>query len=118
MRYEVKPYKGANGEMPYEVFLQEIRTTHPDLFALVRAGREKIERGDRHGPPLTRQVDKQHKIYELRVGYGNIARVFFFFWPGRVIYLMNGYVKKSQKLDGRQLQRAREYKRDWEERTA
>lgn len=118
MRFDVRKYRTASDEVPVEVFLEEIRLSHPDLHALVLSGIKKIERGDRHGPPLTQQVDKANKIFELRVGFTNIARVFFFFQPGRQIYLMNGYVKKSKKVDPRELERAREYKRDWEERMA
>ncbi len=117
VRYDVRKYRAENGEAPVEVFLKKIRLTHPDLHALVVSGMKKIERGDRHGPPLTEQVDKANKIFELRVGYKNIARVFFFFQRGRLIYLMNGYVKKAQKVDDNELQRARDYKKDWEERT-
>lgn len=117
MRYDVRKYRTENEEAPVEIFLEKIRLTHPDLHALVVSGMKKIERGDRHGPPLTEQVDKAHKIFELRVGFKNIARVFFFFQPGRLIYLTNGYVKKGQKVDDNELQRAREYKKDWEERT-
>jgi hypothetical protein len=54
-------------------------------------------------------------ILELRVGNRDIARVFFF-QPGQQIICTNGYVKKSQKLDPRELARARRYKADWEQK--
>ncbi len=55
-------------------------------------------------------------IFELRIGDKNIARVFFFFRQGQEIILTNGYVKKQQKVDTGELERARRYKKDWEER--
>jgi len=73
----------------------------------------KLNNSERHGPPLTTQVDAANQIFELRVGSTNIARVFFFFQPGREIIVTNGYVKKRQRLDPRELQRAREYRQDW-----
>jgi Phage derived protein Gp49-like (DUF891) len=71
---------------------------------------------ERHGPPLTELVDQKYDIFELRIGDKNIARVFFFFRQGREIIMTNGYVKKQQKVDTRELARARTYKKDWEER--
>ena len=61
-------------------------------------------------------VDKDHGILELRVGQATIARVFFFFRRDREIILTNGYVKKRQKVDVRELAKALAYKREWEER--
>jgi len=42
------------------------------------------------------------------VGKTNIARVFFF-QPGQEIIVTNGYVKKRQKLDQDELQRAQRH---------
>jgi phage-related protein len=46
----------------------------------------------------------------------NIARVFFFFGQGQELILTHGYVKKQQKVDARELERARSYKKDWKQR--
>jgi hypothetical protein len=43
--------------------------------------------------------------------------VFWFYQRRRVIIATNGYVKKTQKLDTTELQRACKYKKDWEVRT-
>jgi hypothetical protein len=40
------------------------------------------------------------------------------FEPGRRIVVTNGYVKKAQRLDLGELERARRYKADWERRHA
>lgn len=117
MRYNVEFYYTQSGEKPVAGFIAELREKHPDLHKLVKAGIKKLEDGRNHRKPLTRLVDPDHDIFELRVGRKNIARVFWFFRAGRVIVLTNGYVKKKQKLDPTELQRAREYKKDWEERT-
>jgi len=61
-------------------------------------------------------VDAEHGILELRVGSANIARAFFFFRQGQRIVVTHGYVKKRQKVDPRELERARRYKQDWEGR--
>jgi phage-related protein len=86
------------------------------LHKLVVAGIKKLEASERHGPPLTVLVDQKDVLFELRIGDKNIARVFFFFQQGQQIILTNGYVKKKQKVDTEELERARTYKKDWEKR--
>lgn len=117
MRYRVEFYYAPSGEKPVAGFIAELRVEHPDLYKLIKAGIKKLEDRRYHRAPLTKLVDPDHDIFELRVGGKNIARVFWFYRPGRVIMLTNGYVKKKQKLDPAELQRARDYKKDWEERT-
>ncbi len=118
VQFDVRFYYLDNEEQerPLLTFLQRLRKTEPVLHKLLVAGLKKIERSERHGPPLTEMVDKEHGILELRVGDANIARAFFFFRRGQEIIVTNGYVKKQQKVDGGELQRARDYKRDWEAR--
>jgi len=41
--------------------------------------------------------------------------VLFFFQQGREIIMTRGYVKKQQKVDTRELEQVRAYKKDWEE---
>jgi phage-related protein len=45
------------------------------------------------------------KLFELRTHGG--VRVFYFMDAGRLIFCTNGYVKKKQKLDPREIQQAR-----------
>lgn len=116
MQFDVRFYVTENGERPVLLFLEELRRAEPVLHKLIVAGIKKIEQSERHGPPLTEKVDPDHDLFELRIGAANIARVFFFFRRGREIILTNGYVKKRQKVDAGALAKAREYKRDWEER--
>jgi hypothetical protein len=103
-------------ERPILAFLEELRNHEPILHKLLVAGLKKLESSDRHGPPLTEMVDRAHSIFELRVGHANIARAFFFFQRGQEIIVTNGYVKKRQRVDVAELQKARDYKQDWETR--
>lgn len=116
MLFNVRFYFDQQGTKPVVVFLDELRITDPILHKLVIAGIKKIENSERHGPPLTEVLDPDNDILELRIGSANIARVFFFFRRGQEIILTNGYVKKRQKVDQRELEKARRYKRDWEAR--
>src|SRR6266516_7770975 len=116
MQFSVRFYYDADGNKPVLAFLEGLRKQDRVLHKLVVAGIKKLETSERHGPPLTRLVDEKYNIFELRIGDMNIARVFFFFRQGREIILTNGYVKKQQKVDTRELERANIYKKDWETR--
>jgi Phage derived protein Gp49-like (DUF891) len=116
MQFSVHFYYDADGNKPVLAFLEGLRKRDPILHKLVVAGIKKLEMSERHGPPLTQLVDQKYDIFELRIGDKNIARVFFFFRQGREIILANGYVKKRQKVDTGELERARIYKSDWEQR--
>ncbi len=116
MQFSVRFYYDTSGNKPVIAFLKEVRKQDRILHKLVVAGIKKLEMSERHGPPLTELVDQKYDIFELRIGDKNIARVFFFFRQGREIIMTNGYVKKQQKVDTRELARARTYKKDWEER--
>lgn len=114
MRFAVAFYQTADGDEPVSDFLDDLRRTQPALHRLLIAKIELLEDSRWHRPPHTEKLEDN--IFELRIGRKDIARVLFFFAVGRTIILTNGYVKKQQKLDPRELARAREYKRDWERR--
>ena len=116
MQCSVRFYADAEGNKPVVTFLEDLRRKNSILHKLVVAGVKKIEMSERHGPPLTELVDKKNNIFELRVGGKDIARVFFFFQQGQEIILTNGYVKKQQKVDKSELERARRYQADWQAR--
>src|SRR5687767_13611749 len=104
MRYTVTFYASSVGTQPVVDFLEELRTAQPVLHKLVVAGIKKLEDSQRHGPPLTELVDPRERIFELRIGRRNIARLFFFIHD-RTIVLTNGYIKQRQQLDRRELAR-------------
>ena len=57
-----------------------------------------------------RVVDPEEKIYEFKpLQY----RFFNFFCEGRKIIISNGYIKKSQKVSVKDLERARAIKKDY-----
>lgn len=50
-------------------------------------------------------------IYELRTKQGsNIDRIFYFFVIGNKIIMTNGYIKKDQKMDTSEFERAKRYR--------
>ena len=116
MEFRITFFATERGDVPLQLFIDELYATQPVLHRLVMAGLAKLRSSAYHGPPLTTHVDPGLGILEMRVGKRDIARVFLFFRPDRTIVCTNGYVKKAQKVDPAELARARRYKADWEER--
>ena len=55
-------------------------------------------------------------LYEIRVSSGNnIFRIFCFFNKGKVVILLNGFQKKSQKTPSLEIARAEKLKRNYYE---
>lgn len=53
-------------------------------------------------------------IFELRtIQSNNITRIFYFFVAGSSIILTNGYIKKQQKVDEKELKRAKKYRDEY-----
>jgi hypothetical protein len=116
VEYRIVFYATEDGEKPLVAFLESLRGRNDPLHKLVVAGLRKLKNRDNHGPPLTASIQGSSSLMELRVGRTDIARVFFFFRPNWEIVCTNGYVKKSQKLDPKEVARAERYQADWERR--
>jgi phage-related protein len=55
-------------------------------------------------------------LYEIRVSFGNnIFRVFCFFDKGRIIIVLNGFQKKTEKTPKTEIERALKLKKDYYE---
>lgn len=102
-------YKRENGKMPVKDFLGELpiklRAKVVDLFIA-------IEESDLYfDMPHSRPMEDG--IFEFRIQFaGDKARVFYFFEHRGKLILTNGFLKKSQKTPPRELERAKEYKKD------
>jgi hypothetical protein len=116
LEYRVVFYATEDGGKPVAAFLEELRGKHGVLHKLVTAGLVKLKHRDNHGPPPTAPIQGSPGLFELRVGRSDIARVFFFFRPGRQIVCTSGYVKKAERLDPREIARAERFRVDWERR--
>lgn len=56
-------------------------------------------------------------VFELRIKFASdITRIFYFFFVGHKIVLTNGFVKKTQKTPAHEIERALQYKADYERR--
>ncbi len=58
--------------------------------------------------PHSKKVKTINNLYELRVKQGNnICRLFYFHWKDEIYIITSGYMKKSNKLDRKEIVKAK-----------
>jgi phage-related protein len=115
--YDVEFYQKENGDIPVMDFLLSLQ---PKMRAKAYS---EIELLKKHGAdlrePYVKSIkgDKNKGIYELRIKFASdISRIFYFSFKQNIFVLLNGFIKKSNKTPERELERARNYKKDYERR--
>lgn len=117
MDWQVEYYKKENGDIP---ILEYLLT----LDAKMRAKAfSEIELLQKHGinlrEPYTKAIkgEKYKNLFELRVKFSsNISRIFYFTFKGNTFVLLNGFTKKSTETPKKELDKAINYKNDYERR--
>ena len=74
---------------------------------------------EKMGPQLREPYSKSlgDGIFEIRAKQGSdISRVLYFFMVGRRIILTNGFVKKTDKTPPREIDKAKRYRADYQQR--
>lgn len=117
MEWQVLYYKKESGEIPVLEYLLSL-----DVKMRAKAFNE-IELLEKHGSHLREpyvkhiQGEKYKDLFELRVKLAsNISRVFYFSYSKKTFVLLHGFTKKSDKTPARELDRALQYKLDYERR--
>jgi phage-related protein len=114
MDFTVEFYETESGACPVREFLDDLKDSDPDDFAVVVAGLAKLRNSQYHREPLSKALGGG--LFELRhVGKLN-TRVLWFFMKGRRIVLLHGIRNKGQAIPARDLVAARERMRDWRRR--
>jgi phage-related protein len=114
MDFTVEFYETESGACPVREFLDDLKQSDPDDFAVVLAGLAKLRNSQYHREPLSKALGGG--LFELRhVGKLN-TRVLWFFMKGRRIVLLHGIRNKGQAIPPRDLVTARERMRDWRNR--
>ena len=114
MEFTVEFYETDAGRRPVQEFLDALKASDPDVFAVVLAGLAKLRHRQYHREPLTKALGDG--LFELRhVGKLN-TRVLWFFMKGRRIVAVHGIRNKGQAIPARDLDTARERMRDWQKR--
>src|SRR5215212_11359348 len=114
MEFTVEFYETAQGRVPVQEFLDELKRSDPDDFAAVLAGLARLRYRHYHREPLSKALGEG--LFELRhVGKLN-TRVLWFFVKGRRIIAVHGIRNKGQAIPAHDLNTAREPMREWKER--
>jgi len=111
MKKKVILYRKENGDIPIKIFFDELKNTNKQLLAKILAKIDLLNM-DLLGSDDVKFLED--KIYELRIKkQSNIGRVFYFTLHGDSIILLDGIVKKDQKLKRNTLDRVIKYKNDY-----
>lgn len=93
----------AYGDHFEKFLLSQPKKVQDKIFKVIEA----IETYQRIPSHFLRRMTGTQGLYEARIRLGsNIYRVFCFFDDNKLVILLNGFVKKSQKTPVREIERA------------
>lgn len=95
----------------FEEFLKKQPTKVQDkIFKIIEA----IETLERIPSQYLKHLENTDGLYEARIKLGsNIWRVFCFFDKGRLVILLNGFLKKTQKTPKNEIKKALKLKEEY-----
>lgn len=111
--FKAEFYKKEDGSKPAKEFmLSQNEKMKTKLFGLV----DILEQyGNQLREPYSKHLDDG--IFELRAKVGtDISRVLYFFYHEGRIILTHGFVKKTQKTPPSEIEKAKQYRKDFLER--
>lgn len=111
--YNTVFYKTTDGVEPGKDFLLEL--DYKMRAKMIRMLQMLQKNGPDIREPYSKELDDG--IFELRAKVGtNISRLLYFFDEGKIVILMNGFIKKSQKTPQNVIIAAQKYRLDYFER--
>ena len=109
-KFTVEFYETLKGEKPCLEFLNTL-----EVKLRAKAFRDMAlleEKGTELRLPYSEHLDEG--IFELRTKQGrNIIRDLYFFFVGNKIIITHGFRKKTQKVPSGEIERAKEYRKDY-----
>ena len=113
MRFHVEFYEKSNGEPPAREFMlaldKKMRVKLLSMIAILENNGYELRE------PYSKHLSEG--IFELHTKLAsNITRVLYFFYADQRIILTNGFVKKTPKTPPQEIERAKEYCRDYLQR--
>ena len=113
-KFEAEFYEKENGEIPVENFLCSLNIKlKVKIIGLISILEEK---GNLLREPYSKHLEDG--IFELRgkVGSDTVRVLYFFYYKSKIIFT-NGFVKKTQKTPREEIKKAKEYRKDYIERS-
>ena len=113
--YQILFYEKEDGTRPAEEYIHSIS---PKMVArLYKAINVLADYGSQARMPYSEYL--QDGIFQIRAQQeGNITRVLYFFNDGKKVILTNGFTKKTPKTPPAEIERAKRYKAEYEQREA
>ena len=112
-RWTVEWYATPGGEKPLRAFLENLEDDEKNLASALSLLELLESRGNTLRPPRSESLGG--RLFELRA-HPRPVRIFYIFAPGRRIVVLDGVVKKQDRISGDVLRRVRGYQRDAESR--
>ena len=111
MEFTVEFFETGHGQCPVRDFLEKLKESDPNDFAIVMAGLAKLRNQQYHKPRLSKPIGSG--LFELRhVGKLN-TRLLYFFAKGQRIIAVHGIRNKAREISKGDLQVAMGRKADW-----
>ncbi|MDR3345172.1 MAG: type II toxin-antitoxin system RelE/ParE family toxin [Oscillospiraceae bacterium] len=108
--YDIQFFETSEGKCPVRDFMDSL-----DMKMLAKLYRtlEMVEEfGSALREPYSKHLDDG--IFELRAKVGSdITRVLYFFFIGHKVILTNGFIKKTQKTPQGEINKAKEYRKEY-----
>ena len=71
-----------------------------------------LEERDRLEAPLGEKIEAEENLFAIRAMTGGNYRFFYCYDTGTIIYVLNGYQKKSRLIPRRELKRAKQIRKE------
>ena len=111
--FEIEFYQLPNGTKPAAEFLDSLDTK---MRAKALHSLSILEEfGNQLREPYSKQLEDG--LFELRIKFASdISRLFYFFVVNHTIVITNGFVKKTMKTPPREIERAKRYRADFNQK--
>ncbi|SRR6266404_2070831 len=114
MEFQIDFYQCVNGRLYAREFLANLKEKNPDLRVKTLACITKLKHKNYHKEPHSESFGAG--LFGVRAKFGSdISRVFYCFGKGQMIYLLRGFIKKSQKTPDDEIEKARKLLKEFKE---
>lgn len=115
MQFEVIFYKTLNGRQYVQEFLDELENANVNLYNVTIGLIDGLEDSQYHCLPTSKALG--NGLFELKCKSGNnTCRVNWCKGGQRKVYLLNGYIKKGESKQQREIKKARKLMLELKER--
>lgn len=111
MKFEIKFYRKGNRNKIMDFILSLEEDTQLDIFALLK----RMEENPFSLGSLSKKIKSVKNLFELRIkGRNIIIRFFYCYKKNKIIVVLHGFIKKSQKTPDQELEIAIKRKKEVE----